>query len=103
MLAAECVAVFSGSGPDGEEVIANARQRLGNSTRQKISHIADMVKLGYCDLKKKRAEENILKPLLGAGFTEFQTLCGQSSSSQILQQVLGLVMRLRPSCPRSPT
>ena len=45
------------------------------------------------NLKKKRVEETILGPMLSADFSQFQTLVAQSSSSQILQQVLGMIIQ----------
>lgn len=83
--------LFSGSVPDGEEILASALSKLSNNPKQTTAKVAEAVKDAYADLKKKRVEETILKPLLGADFPKFQTLVSQSASSQILQQVLGLI------------
>jgi 20S proteasome alpha/beta subunit len=90
-----CALIFSGSGPDGEEIIASARKKLGGSPSPKtpITRVAEVVKEAYVELKRNRVEENILKPMLSATFKEFQTLCAQSSSSQVLQQVLGMIVQ----------
>jgi hypothetical protein len=41
--------------------------------------------------QQRKVEDTILKPLLGATFQQFQTMVAQSPTSQILQQVLGLI------------
>jgi len=90
-LTKKSVLLFSGSVPDGEEILVSAQSKLSNNPKQTTAKIAEAVKDAYADLKKKRVEETILKPLLGADFPKFQTLVSQSASSQILQQVLGLI------------
>jgi 20S proteasome alpha/beta subunit len=91
-LTPECVILFSGSMPDGEDVIARARPGIA-ATKQPVSNIAEKVRGAYADFKKARVEETILRPLLGADFAQFQALVGQSSSSQILQQLVGMIMQ----------
>jgi 20S proteasome alpha/beta subunit len=88
-----CLVAFSGSVPDGEEIVARSQTRLGAAPKQPVAQIADHVKDAYIELKKKRAEETILRPLLGADFPQFQMMVTQSSSSQILQQVVGMMMQ----------
>jgi 20S proteasome alpha/beta subunit len=92
-LSDESVLLFSGSVPDGEELISATIARINTSQKQPTAQIAEAAKEAYAELKKKRVEDAILKPLLGANFGQFQTLVGQSPSSQILQQVLGMIMQ----------
>jgi len=82
--------VFSGSTGDGEEIVSGAMPFI-TATKQSVGQIAEAVKESYVRLKQRRAEETILKPWLGADFKQFQTLIAQSSSSQILQQVLMMI------------
>jgi 20S proteasome alpha/beta subunit len=86
-----CALNFSGSVPDGEEIVAATLHQAGSLARSPTERVAGVVKSAYVNLKKKRVEETILAPLLSADFSQFQTLVAQSSSSQILQQVLGLI------------
>lgn len=92
-LDARCALIFSGSVPDGEEIVAAALRQAGSLGKSSIEKIAGIVKSAYVSLKKKRVEETILGPMLSADFPQFQTLVAQSSSSQILQQVLGIIMQ----------
>jgi len=87
-----CALVFSGSVPDGEEIVASALHQAGSlGGKTATERAAAVVKSAYVNLKKKRVEETILGPLLSADFAQFQTLVAQSSSSQILQQVVALI------------
>jgi 20S proteasome alpha/beta subunit len=88
-----CVLLFSGNVADGEEVVNNVLAKLTGKQNLQVAQIAECTKASYLELKRKRVEENILGPLLGASFAQFQALVGQSPSSQILQQVLGLIMQ----------
>jgi hypothetical protein len=90
-LTEESVFLFSGSVPDSEEMLSKVLSAIGKGKRQSISFIAETVKTAYAELKRKRVEETILKPLLGADFGQFQALAAQSAASQILQQVLGMI------------
>ncbi len=90
-LTEECVLLFSGAVPDGEELISTSLPKIGAGPRQPVSKIAETVKAAYVELRKKRVEEAILRPLLGADFSQFQALVAQSSASQILQQVMGMI------------
>jgi 20S proteasome alpha/beta subunit len=92
-LNARCALIFSGSVPDGEEIVAAALQQAGNMGKSSIEKIAGIVKSAYVSLKKKRVEETILEPMLSADFGKFQTLVAQSPSSQILQQIVAMVMQ----------
>jgi 20S proteasome alpha/beta subunit len=83
--------VFSGSTSDGEEIITGTMPAIAVAPKQPISHIAEAVRASYAKHKQRRIEENILIPLLGADFKQFQALIAQSAASQLLQQVLGLV------------
>jgi 20S proteasome alpha/beta subunit len=89
----ESVFLFSGSVPDGEEILSAVFSRIGKGQRQPIVEIAEAVKIAYIGLKRKRVEETILKPFLGADFAQFQTLAAQSAASQILQQVIGMIVQ----------
>lgn len=89
-LTTECLLLFSGSVPDGEQVVARMPSL---PPKQKIAKLAEMTKIAYAELKKSAVEETILKPLLGVDFAQFQGLVGQSSASQILQQVVGMIMQ----------
>jgi 20S proteasome alpha/beta subunit len=88
-----CVLLFSGSVPDGEELMTNVQNKTKGAQKPSIAQIGEIAKECYAELKKKRAEENILRPILGANFATLQTLIVQASSSQILQQVIGLLMQ----------
>jgi 20S proteasome alpha/beta subunit len=89
----ECVILFSGSVPDGEEVVIRSKPKLAGTTKPPIAQVGEAVKLAYAELKRVRVEETLLKPLLGVDFTGFQALVSQSSSSQILQQLVGMIMQ----------
>jgi ATP-dependent protease HslVU (ClpYQ) peptidase subunit len=88
-----CVMLFSGGVPDGEELISNVVLTLGGSRNHLVAQVAEIVRNSYVKLKTKRVEENILGPLLGSDYATFRTLVAQSSSSQLLQQVLGMIMQ----------
>jgi 20S proteasome alpha/beta subunit len=81
--------VFSGSTADGEEIIKKAKQHINSDST--INEIAEYLKLSYSQHKNKCVEDTILKPMLGADFKQFQNLIKQSSISQILQQILGVI------------
>lgn len=88
-----CALIFSGSVPDGEEIVAATLSRVAALSKPSIENIAGVVKDGYVNLKRKRVEETILGPMLSADFPKFQTLVAQSPSSQILQQILAMIMQ----------
>jgi 20S proteasome alpha/beta subunit len=83
--------VFSGNTADGEEIVTGTVPKISVDPKQPVRQIAEAVREAYANHKLRRVEENILKPLLGADFSKFQTLVSQSPTSQLLQQVLGLV------------
>jgi 20S proteasome alpha/beta subunit len=85
--------VFSGNTADGEEIISATRPQLTDEIKSSVGRIAEVVKECYAKHKQHRAEETILKPLLGADFTRFQALVAESPASQILSQVLGTLMQ----------
>lgn len=89
----ECVVLFSGSVPDAEEIIAAAKQQIKGLGKLPTSNVAEAVKNAYTALKAKRVQETILGPLIGADFVKFQSLLVQSASSQMLQQLLAMVMQ----------
>jgi 20S proteasome alpha/beta subunit len=83
--------LFSGTVPDGEEVAKRARARMQGAQQIDVAAIAAFTAESYQELKARRIEETILRPLLGLTFAGFQQLVGQSASSQVLQQVLGMI------------
>jgi len=89
----KCVLLFSGSVPDGEAVLTKSKAKIQATPHQDIRSISETVAGVYQELKKKRAEDTILRPFLGVDFAGFQQLVAQSPSSQVLQQFLGLVMQ----------
>jgi hypothetical protein len=90
---APAVLLFSGSVPDGEELLSEVRKAVKPFTGLPTANFAEAAKAAYISLKAKRVQETILGPLLGADFAKFQALVSQSPSSQILQQVLGMIMQ----------
>jgi 20S proteasome alpha/beta subunit len=85
--------VFSGGTADGEEIVTGARSQIAATPKPSVSQIAEAIKESYARHKQRRIEETILGPWLGADFKQFQTLIAQSAASQLLQQVLGLMMQ----------
>ena len=85
------VALISGSVADGEEIISNSKQEVLSLPKKNISDIAQVVRKRYSELKKFRVQDTILRPLLGTDFDGFQRLVAGSASSQVLQQILGLI------------
>lgn len=61
--------------------------------RPQIAVIGETARQAYEDTKRKRVEDSILKPFLGVNFAQFQTLVTQSAASQLLAQILGLIMQ----------
>jgi 20S proteasome alpha/beta subunit len=86
------VLVFAGSVPDGEDVATQALLAIRAMNKPQISAVAEAARLAYESVKRKRVEDAILKPLLGVNFTQFQTMAAQAAASQIMAQVLGMIM-----------
>jgi 20S proteasome alpha/beta subunit len=86
-----CAILFSGSVPDGEEVISRTKRLLTDGLS--IGEVAQKAAACYQEVKNQRVEETILKPWLGIGFAGFSTIIAQSSSSQMLGQIFGMVMQ----------
>ena len=84
------VLLFSGSVPDGESLAHGTR---GATKEGAIGarQVADVAARVYQDLKRRRVEDSILRPLLGVEFPQFQQLVSQSASSQVLGQILGMI------------
>jgi 20S proteasome alpha/beta subunit len=82
--------LYSGNVPDGEEIIGTVRRLIAGVDRPTVAHIADQVRDAYTQLKRKRVEETILGPWLGADFAKFQELI-KAPASQILSQIIGMV------------
>lgn len=87
------VILFSGSVPDGEELLSLMKNACKPFGKMSIANIAEAAKSSYIALKGKRVEETLLRPLLGADYQKFQSLVAQAPSSQILQQILGMIMQ----------
>jgi 20S proteasome alpha/beta subunit len=85
--------VFSGNTADGEEITNGARPAIAVNPNLPVSQIAEALRDSYARHKQRRVEENILRPYLGANFQQFQTMATQSPASQIMQQVLGLILQ----------
>jgi len=83
--------VFSGSTADGEEIVNGARPTIAVNPRQPVKDIAEAIKQSYSRHKQRRVEDNILRPLLGGDFSQFQQLVAQSPTSQVLQQVVAMI------------
>jgi len=83
--------LFSGNVPDGEDITSRVRTQVTALQRPTTSAIAELVKNAYVELKKRRTEDTILRPFIGADFALFQQMITSSAASQILQQVLGLI------------
>jgi 20S proteasome alpha/beta subunit len=78
-LSDNAVLLFSGSVPDGESV-ANGTRALMQGGQHSIKQIADFAARTYQEIKKKRVEDMILRPLMGIDFSQFQQLVSQSAS-----------------------
>lgn len=85
--------VFSGSTADGEEIVNGAKPSIAVNPRQPVKDIAEAIKQSYARHKQRRVEDNILRPLLGADFAQFQNMVAQSPTSTVLQQILGFIMQ----------
>jgi 20S proteasome alpha/beta subunit len=83
--------VFSGSTSDGEEIVTGTIPQISVDPKQPVRQIAEAVRASYARHKQRRVEENILTPLLGTNFAGFQSLMAKTQTSQLIQQVLGLV------------
>lgn len=84
--------VFSGGTADGEQIVAGAKPRItAAGANPQVAQIAQAVQESYAQHKQRKVEDTILRPLLGATFQQFQTMVASSPSSQILQQVIGLL------------
>jgi 20S proteasome alpha/beta subunit len=90
-IASSVALLYSGSVPDGEEIIASARHDIPAGEHPSVAYIADKVRTAYAQLKRKRVEETILRPWLGVDFPQFQELIAKSAASQILGQITGLL------------
>jgi 20S proteasome alpha/beta subunit len=87
----QSVILFAGNVPDGEEIVSTVLNECARDKKYPIKTIGEKVKTAYIALKRKRVEEQFLRPMLGADFGQFQTMVTQSSSSLLLQQVLGMI------------
>lgn len=87
--------LYSGTVPEGEEIVTLAKRLAATAVagRPSVASIAEQVRATYAQLKRKRVEETILRPYLGADFQQFQELIAKSPASQILAQVTGLLVQ----------
>jgi 20S proteasome alpha/beta subunit len=84
------VMLFSGSVPDGEAIATGTKAKMASGPA-KLPQVAAWAATVYQDLKRKRVEDTILRPLMGIEFAQFQQLVAQSASSQVLTQMLGMI------------
>jgi ATP-dependent protease HslVU (ClpYQ) peptidase subunit len=89
----ESVLLFSGSVPDGEAIMALVSGRATTPPVRKVAELGEVIQQAYVGFKRRRVEDTILKPLLGADYDRFQALVAQSPSSAILVQTMGLIMQ----------
>lgn len=86
-----CVLLFSGSVPDGEEILKQTIAHVQPLQHPDVASVAAIAGSVYQSHKKKRVEDTILRPFLGIDFAGFHQIVAQSASSQILAQVLGMI------------
>src|SRR5258707_14730989 len=79
-LGPQCVVLFAGSVPDGEEVVSRTIPRLAGQTKPPVAAVAEAVRASYPGQKKGPREGSILRPLLGGDFSPFQVLVSQTSA-----------------------
>jgi hypothetical protein len=91
-LSDNAVLLFSGSVPDGEGV-ANGTKAAMQGGNHGLKQVTEFAARTYQDIKRKRVEDTILRPLMGIDFAQFQQLVSQSASSQVLGQLLGMIMQ----------
>lgn len=83
--------LYSGTVPDGEEILAGVKPVSGAAGAPTVKSIADRVRDCYATLKRKRQEETILRPMLGVDFAQWQELLAKSAASQVIAQVTGML------------
>lgn len=84
--------LFSGNVPEGEWVINKTKSYIDGITTVDMHQVATYVTAAYQQVKEKKAEDIILRPSLGVDYAGFRALVAQTQSSQILQQVAGMLM-----------
>jgi hypothetical protein len=85
------VLLFSGSVPDGEAVANGTKALMQGGGNVGLKQITEFAARIYQETKKKRVEDQILRPLMGIDFGQFQQMVTQSASSQVLAQLLGMI------------
>ena len=90
-LTVESVLLYSGTVPDGEEMVRQTRRQIGGIIRPLVEQVAEFAKNSYVMLKRRRIEETILRPLIGADFPQYQNLIAQAANSALLQNLLGMI------------
>jgi 20S proteasome alpha/beta subunit len=93
ILSDKAVLLFSGGVPDGEEVATRTIQAVKATNRPPVAVIAEFTRQAYEDTKRKRVEDGILKPFLGINYAQWQQLITQAAASQVIAQMLGLIMQ----------
>jgi 20S proteasome alpha/beta subunit len=87
-----CAILFSGGVSEGEDVIRRTKGKtIGHG--HTVSDIAQFAADSYQEVKNKRVEDTILKPWLGINFAAYPQVLAQSASSQMLQQIMGMIMQ----------
>ena len=90
-LSDNAVLLFSGSVPDGEAVANGTKAMMQGGGNVGLKQVTEYAARTYQDLKKKRVEDTILRPLMGIDFAQFQQMVTQSAASQVLAQLLGMI------------
>jgi 20S proteasome alpha/beta subunit len=87
-----CAILFSGGVSDGEDVIRRTKAKIVGHSHT-VSDIARLAAESYQEVKNQKVEDTILKPLLGLGFGALPQILAQSPSSQMLGQIMGMIMQ----------
>ena len=90
-LSDNAVLLFSGSVPDGEAVANGTKAMMQGGGNVGLKQVTEYAARTYQDLKKKRVEDTILRPLMGIDFAQFQQMVTQSAASRVSFKSLGVV------------
>ena len=88
----DCVILFSGAVSDGEEVIQRTKTKMNGRTCSP-GEISVLAAQSYQEVKQARVEATILRPMLGVDYAGFANVVSSSATSQILQQILAMLMQ----------
>ncbi len=86
------VLLFSGSVADSEAIVNKTREKVKDKTLT-TEEVALIAAENYQIVKTKRVEDTILRPMLGVGYSGFGPLIAQGGASQLLQNVMGMIMQ----------